>query len=105
MRNIVREARAGIAKTIIGVLCVIGCSYAADPKPAAEPEHAAAAGERKLFTESVVPLPAAPATTPHGLMINAMPAEAKNETLDILFSIDIPAEKQAKLEAKLAAGE
>lgn len=61
--------------------------------------------ERKVFQDSVTPLPALPGTTPEGLMVAAMTPERPDETLNIHFSLNVAADIQAQLEAKVAKGE
>lgn len=62
-------------------------------------------GDRKVFNNSVIPLPAEPGTTPTGLVVNLAKAEHKADKVDLLFSLPISAEGQAKLEEKVAKGE
>jgi kumamolisin len=59
---------------------------------------------RKVFTNSVVPLPVA-GLAPHGLVVNTPVQDHKNDKMDVLFSLSIPAEAQAKLEEKVLSGE
>ena len=61
--------------------------------------------ERRLYQDSVIPLPATPGLTPSGLMVNAMTAEHPDETLNVHFSLSIAADVQAQLEQKIANGE
>ena len=61
--------------------------------------------DRKIFQDSVTPLPAQPGITPEGLMVNAMTPERPDETMNIHFSLNIAADVQAQLEAKVAKGE
>lgn len=60
--------------------------------------------DRKIFANSVVPLPDHVGLTPQGLMINAQTA-APAEPMDVMFSLEPPAGLEAELEAKVAAGE
>jgi len=60
---------------------------------------------RKVFTDSVVPLPDKPGLGPHGLVVNAAGPQHKKDKLDILFSLSIPKEARAKLEERVAKGE
>src|SRR5215469_11926440 len=60
--------------------------------------------ERKVFTDSVTPLPDQ-GPTPHGLLINAASAEHADEAMGLLFSIAMPAASQAELEDRVARGE
>ncbi|HUB60181.1 MAG TPA: S53 family peptidase [Puia sp.] len=61
--------------------------------------------DRKVYSDSVTPLPDQPGPTPHGLMVNAAAPEDKTHQMTVLFSLALPADKQAALEAKVAAGE
>ena len=62
--------------------------------------------DRKVFTDSVTPLPDHPGAAPHGLLVNlAAPAAEPAEPMTILFSLDLPGDLKAELEAKVAAGE
>ncbi len=59
--------------------------------------------DRKVFTDSITPLPDHSGVTPHGLMVNlAAPADA--EPMTVLFSLEIPPDMTADLEAAVAAG-
>jgi kumamolisin len=60
---------------------------------------------RKVFTDSVIPLPAQTGPTAHGLMVTATAPENKEEKLNVVFSLALSAEDQAKLEALVAKGE
>jgi kumamolisin len=60
---------------------------------------------RKVFQDSVVPLPAEPGVTPGGLIVNAMPPDHPDETMDVHFSLSIANNVQSQLEAKVARGE
>ena len=60
--------------------------------------------DRKVFTDSVTPLPDEPGLTPRGLMVNAAQPEDQNEVIPVLFSLAMPADKQAELEKMVAEG-
>jgi kumamolisin len=60
---------------------------------------------RKLFQDSVMPLPAQPGLTPEGLMVNAMTPQRPDETMNVHFSLSIAPDVQAQLEEKVAKGE
>lgn len=60
---------------------------------------------RKVFNDSVTPLPDEPGITAHGLMVNAAKAEDHDQTMNVLFSLAMPTDKQAELEEKVAKGE
>ena len=61
--------------------------------------------DRKVFADSVTPLPDQPGLTPHGLMIHAEKPTDRNEKMTLLFSVGISASAQADLEARVAKGE
>jgi len=61
--------------------------------------------DRKVFTNSVVPLPDHPGLTPQGLMVAAAEAAPPDEPMDVMFSLETPDAVRAELEAKVAAGE
>jgi kumamolisin len=63
------------------------------------------AGNRKVFNDSVTPLPQQLGTTPHGLILNAAQPDNRNESMTLLFSVAIPDADQAELEARVARGE
>ena len=59
---------------------------------------------RKVFSDSVTPLPAVDGVTPHGLMVAAARPENSQETMKVVFSLAIPADAQAKLQQMVADG-
>jgi kumamolisin len=60
--------------------------------------------DRKVFTDSVTPLPdQGPAA--NGLLINAAKPEHRDEKMSLLFSVAIPDTAQAELEERVARGE
>jgi kumamolisin len=61
--------------------------------------------ERKVFQDSVTPLPDAPGPGPRGVMVAAAEPETANEEMSVLFSLEIPAAKTADLEERVARGE
>jgi len=61
--------------------------------------------KRKVFQDSITPLPEEPGLTAHGLMINAAPPKDENQVLPVLFSLSIPDSALEELEQKVAAGE
>jgi kumamolisin len=61
--------------------------------------------ERKVFQDSVTPLPDTPGPGPRGLMVAAAEPETANEEMNVLFSLEIPAAKTADLEERVARGE
>jgi kumamolisin len=62
-------------------------------------------GDRKVFSDSVTPLPDQLGLTPHGLMVNAIEPQRRNETMTLLFSMSIPTDAHNDLEARVARGE
>ena len=60
---------------------------------------------RKIFQDSIVPLPAEPGVTPSGLIVNAATAKRPDETMDIHFSLAVADDVQSQLEEKVAKGE
>ncbi len=60
---------------------------------------------RKVFQDSVIPLPAESGTTPGGLVVNAMIAEHPDEMMNLHFSLAIADEIQTQLEKRVAEGE
>jgi len=61
--------------------------------------------ERKVFHDSVVPIPVPSGPAPHGLMVQPASSEHRDEKMTLHFSLALPAEVQADLEARLARGE
>jgi kumamolisin len=60
---------------------------------------------RKIFSDSVVPLPESDGPAPSGAIVQSATPRELDDTLDVLFTLSIdPAASQA-LEAKVAAGE
>ena len=60
---------------------------------------------RKVFENSITPLPDQAGLTPHGLMVHAAEPEHRAEPMTILFSLGIPDDAQARLEEMVAKGE
>jgi len=63
------------------------------------------AGNRKVFNDSVTPLPQQMGITPHGLILNAAQPDNRTESMTLLFSVAIPDADQSELEARVARGE
>ncbi|OLE53673.1 MAG: hypothetical protein AUG51_12495 [Acidobacteria bacterium 13_1_20CM_3_53_8] len=61
--------------------------------------------DRKVFQDSVTPLPEQSGLTHNGLMINAAEPEHRDEMMTVLFSLAIPPQAQAQLEERVARGE
>jgi kumamolisin len=60
--------------------------------------------DRKVFSDSVTPLPSQ-GPTAHGLMVAAAKPDHGGEKMSLLFSVAIPDDAQADLEEKVARGE
>ncbi|MGA8332950.1 MAG: protease pro-enzyme activation domain-containing protein, partial [Mycobacterium sp.] len=61
--------------------------------------------ERKVFADSVVPLPDEPGLTPRGLMVQDVAPAQLNDQMRLLFSLQIPPKAEAELEKRVAGGE
>src|SRR5712691_10269477 len=61
--------------------------------------------ERKVFHDSVVPIPVQSGLAPSGLMVQPAASEHRDETMTLHFSLALPPEVEAELEAKVARGE
>ena len=60
---------------------------------------------RKVFENSVTPLPVQTGLTPQGLMVQAAEPQHKDETMTVLFALTGSADAEAALEEKVAKGE
>src|SRR6185312_16034460 len=61
--------------------------------------------DRKVFLDSVTPLPDQTGLTHNGMLVAAAMADHKSENMTVLFSLAIPKDSQAELEARVARGE
>ncbi len=61
--------------------------------------------ERKVFHDSVVPIPVESGPAPHGLIIQPAAREHQDEKMTLHFSLALPSEVEADLEEKVARGE
>ena len=61
--------------------------------------------ERKVFHDSVVPIPVESGPAPHGLMVQPAAAEHQDQRMTLHFSLALPSEVEADLEEKVARGE
>ncbi|HTS70776.1 MAG TPA: S53 family peptidase [Terriglobia bacterium] len=61
--------------------------------------------DRKVFTDSVIPLPEAIGLTPNGLMLQSAEPESGKESMTLLFSLAIPEAAKNELEERVAAGQ
>ena len=60
---------------------------------------------RKMFPNSVVPLPSTPGLTSHGMIVSTAEPKHRAETMHLLFSRAPPADRQQELEERVANGE
>src|ERR1051326_3233403 len=60
---------------------------------------------RKVFANSVTPLPEEPGITPHGLILNAAQPDNRNEQMTLLFSVAPPDDVRKQLEEIVAKGQ
>src|ERR1700686_1925569 len=61
--------------------------------------------ERKVYEDSVTPLPDAPGPTPRGLIVQGAAPDTRKEQMTILFSLEIPPDDEKDLEERVARGE
>src|SRR3954454_14100105 len=61
--------------------------------------------ERKVFPDSVIPLPNQPGLSGNGLIVNSAALEHKDEEMTVLFSLSLPGDAQRALEERVARGE
>jgi kumamolisin len=61
--------------------------------------------QRKVFEDSVTPLPEEPGPKPGGLIVQATEPEHRDEEMTVQFSLAIPPDDAADLEARVARGE
>jgi kumamolisin len=61
--------------------------------------------DRKVFEDSVTPLPPQEGIAVRGMMVNAATPDHRKESMTVLFSLAIPPEAEADLEARVARGE
>ncbi len=60
---------------------------------------------RKVFEDSVVPLPPDDGLAPNGLVVQAAAPRNASETMEVMFSLALPAEDQRSLEDAVARGD
>src|SRR5690349_4176129 len=60
---------------------------------------------RKVFSNSVTPLPEEPGITPHGLILNAAQPDNRTEQMTLLFSVAPPADVRQQLQDLVAKGQ
>jgi len=61
--------------------------------------------DRKIFQDSVVPIPQQPGLTPSGMLVAAADPQHGEETMDIHFSLSLPDGAQQQLEQRVAKGD
>lgn len=61
--------------------------------------------DRKVFQDSIIPIPDGAGPIHNGLMLKSTEPEHKNEEMTLLFSIETPKESQKQLEDLVAKGE
>jgi kumamolisin len=61
--------------------------------------------DRKVFYDSVIPIPDQPGLAPNGLLVHAAGPDNPNEIMTLHFSLEIPKDKQSELEARVARGD
>jgi kumamolisin len=61
--------------------------------------------DRKVFQDSVMPLPASGGLTSNGLMVHAADAKPTDDVMTVLFSLEVPAAVQKDVEDRVARGE
>lgn len=61
--------------------------------------------DRKMFRESVVPLPTSPGVTANGMIISAAEPWHRAETMDVSFALSPPADREKELKERVAKGE
>jgi kumamolisin len=62
-------------------------------------------GDRKVFSDSVTPLPDQLGLTRHGLMVNAVEPQNRSEKMTLLISLSIAPDAHNDLEARVARAE
>jgi kumamolisin len=66
---------------------------------------AVAQQERKVFSDSVTPLPKEPGRTAAGLLVHEATIDHSNDKMELLFSLAIPQQAREEMEARVAKGE
>jgi kumamolisin len=60
---------------------------------------------RKMFPESIIPIPAGPGVTAQGMTINAAQPHDRDEKMDLSFSLSLPPAVKKELEERVDKGE
>jgi kumamolisin len=61
--------------------------------------------DRKVFADSITPLPQQEGLAPRAMMVRAASPDQRHESMSVLFSLAIPESAEAELESKVARGE
>jgi len=61
--------------------------------------------ERKVFEDSITPLPDEPGPTPRGLIVQAAEPDTREEVMTVLFSLEIAPDDEKDLEERVARGD
>src|SRR6476646_2671164 len=61
--------------------------------------------ERKVFEDSITPLPDEPGPTPRGLIVQAAEPDTREEEMTVLFSLEIAPDDEKDLEERVARGD
>jgi kumamolisin len=61
--------------------------------------------ERKIFRDSVTPLPLQSGLTPNGLILESAEQEHADEPMTVLFSLEVPPDVRADIEQRVADGQ
>jgi hypothetical protein len=61
--------------------------------------------DRKVFADSITPIPVESGLTPQGLLVNAADVDHKEEEMTLLFSLAISPAKQQELADRVSNGE
>src|SRR6516162_727249 len=60
---------------------------------------------RKMFPDSVIPVPATPGITTHGMTVNAADPHHRAEKMDLSFSLSLPSAVEKELEERVGKGD
>jgi len=60
---------------------------------------------RKMFPDSIIPVPASPGVTAHGLTVNAAESHHRADKMDISFSLSLPPALEKELEERVDKGD
>jgi kumamolisin len=60
---------------------------------------------RKMFPDSIIPVPASPGVTAHGMTVNAAEPHHRAEKMDLSFSLSLPSAVEKELEERVDKGD